>query len=595
MSRVSSSAIAQVANLSIARAPRAPLLWAIALFGCAAGASSLAFALTNDAIGDELGEPLVIASLWSWTTVAYILGGLLAWSRRPDSRLGPLMIGAGAVCFLVTLSWTSNDVSYTVGQALDKLPAVLFLYVFLAFPSGRLSRRFEKLLVATAFATAILLELVRMVVGDYGPHNLLGFAPHPDAFELVRNVQLLVLSGCCLAGVGILAARRRREGPLLRRSLAFLINTFALGLVMIAFFFIANVFDLPEAVQLRRALFLTLGLAPVAFVIGLLRARLARSAVGDVLVALRANPTPADLRDVLARALRDPSLTLAYWLPQFGSWADLEGRPVALPSDGSGRATTLIDRDGVHVAALVHDPALADEPELLDAVTAAAGIAIENGRLQSELRARLDELHGSRSRVIEAGQKERQRLERNLHDGAQQRLIALSLELSLLEEQLDGDPDTTARLGLARREIAASLEELREVARGIHPAVVSGHGLEVALEQLVARAPVPIRLTVEVDQRLPEPLEVAAYYLVSESLANLGKYAQASSARVEVIRSDGQLVVQVVDDGIGGADTEHGSGLRGLADRVEALGGRLRVWSPVGGGTRVKAEIPCAP
>ena len=186
-------------------------------------------------------------------------------------------------------------------------------------------------------------------------------------------------------------------------------------------------------------------------------------------------------------------------------------------------------------------------------------------------------------------------MERNLHDGAQQRLVALSLELSLLEEQLEGDPDTSARLSLARREVAASLGELREVAHGIHPAVVSGHGLEVALEQLVARAAVPIRLTVEVDERLPEQLEVAAYYLVSESLANLGKYAQASSARVEVSRSDEQLLVEVVDDGIGGADTERGSGLRGLADRVEALGGRLRVWSPVGGGTRVKAEIPCAP
>jgi signal transduction histidine kinase len=333
----------------------------------------------------------------------------------------------------------------------------------------------------------------------------------------------------------------------------------------------------------------------VALVLGLAGARLARSSVGDLLVELSKNPTAADLRDALARALRDPSLTLAYWLPQFRSWADLDGRPMELPTNGTRRATTLIDRDGVHVAALLHDSALADEPELLDAVTAAAEIAIESGRLHVELNARLEELRGSRARIVDAGQQERKRLERNLHDGAQQRLIALSLELSLLEEELKGDRDASARLGLARSEIAASLEELREVARGIHPAVVSGHGLEVALEQLVARASVPIRLTVKVDERLPEALEVAAYYLVSESLANVGKYAQASSATVEIRRSDGELVVEVVDDGIGGADTDRGSGLRGLADRVEALGGRLRVWSPVGGGTRVKAEIPCAP
>jgi signal transduction histidine kinase len=147
----------------------------------------------------------------------------------------------------------------------------------------------------------------------------------------------------------------------------------------------------------------------------------------------------------------------------------------------------------------------------------------------------------------------------------------------------------------ARREIATSLQELREVARGLHPAVVSAHGLAVALERLATRAPVPVRLSVDVDERLPEPLEVAVYYLVSESLANVGKHARASSVTVEVTRSDGAIVVQVSDDGIGGADTEGGSGLRGLADRVEALDGRLRVWSPRGGGTRVRAEIPCAP
>jgi signal transduction histidine kinase len=196
--------------------------------------------------------------------------------------------------------------------------------------------------------------------------------------------------------------------------------------------------------------------------------------------------------------------------------------------------------------------------------------------------------------VIEAGQRERQRLERNLHDGAQQRLIALSLELKLLEQRLKSHPDAKAGLDRARREIAVSLEELRDVARGIHPAVLTGHGLEVALQSVAARAPVPVRLVIELDGRLQEPLEVAAYYVVSESLANVAKHARATSATVDVNQNGGEIVVEVVDDGIGGADTERGSGLRGLADRVEALGGRLRVWTPVGGGTRVRAEIPCA-
>ena len=286
-------------------------------------------------------------------------------------------------------------------------------------------------------------------------------------------------------------------------------------------------------------------------------------------------------------------MTLAYWLPDFGTYADQDGRPVTLPSADDRRAMTVIDRKGAPVAALLHDPSLEDEPELLSAVVAAAGIALENTRLQVELRARLVELRGSRARIVEVADRERQKLERNLHDGAQQRLVALSLELSLLDGELVGDR-AHERLDRARLEIAASLDELRAVARGIHPAVVSAHGLGVALEQLAVLAPVPVRMTIGIEERLPEALEVAAYYLVCESLANVGKYAQASSATVAVSRSNGNVLVEVTDDGIGGADTERGSGLRGLADRVEALGGRLRIWSPSGGGTRVRAEIPCA-
>jgi signal transduction histidine kinase len=328
--------------------------------------------------------------------------------------------------------------------------------------------------------------------------------------------------------------------------------------------------------------------------VALLDARLARSSLGDLLVELGAEPAPGELRDALARALRDPSLTLAYWLPEFEAWVDADGAQVTLPTKGSGRATTRIQRNGAQVAVLVHDTALDDEPELLHAVTAAAEIGLEHARLHAELRAGIDELRGSRGRVIAAGQKERQRLERNLHDGAQQRLIALALHLRRLEPRFEHDAEAKRGLDQARREIALSLAELRDISRGLHPAVVTAHGLPVALESLAARGPVPTQLAVELGGRLQEELEVAAYYIVGESLANIGKHAQATSATVVVACRNGDLVVEIVDDGVGGADTERGSGLRGLADRIEALGGRLRVWTPAGGGTRVRAEIPCA-
>jgi signal transduction histidine kinase len=563
----------------------------IAFAGCAAAAYSFVSALRNPAVHAELGEPLVIALLSNWLTVSYVLCGLLAWARRPDSRFGPLMVAAGFANFISTLSWTTNDVTFTLGQALDLLPPVLLMHVFLAFPTGHLRGTLERALVAGAYVAAVLLQLVRMAFGGFGPNNLFEVLAHEGAALLSLRVALLTVSAFCLSGVAVLLLRRRRSDRL-RRTHVLMVDAFALGLMMIAFLFVSAAFDGPAVQEIRWATFATLGLAPVVFLGALLNARLARSAVGDLILELRAEPAPPDLRDALARASGDPSLELVYWLPDFGVYVDLGGRPVKLP-DLEGRATTLIDRDGAHVAALIHDPALLDEPELLDGVEAAAGIALENGRLNAELRARLEELRGSRARIVEAAQNERQLLERNLHDGAQQRLIALSLDLSILKGRIDGDSEARAGIDQARRQIAASLAELREISCGLHPAVVSGHGLPVALEQLAARSPVPVELEIEVEGRLPEPLEVAAYYVISESLTNIAKHAQARTARVEIVKDQGELVLEIVDDGIGGADSERGTGIRGLADRVESLDGRLRVWTPRGGGTRVRAEIPC--
>ena len=440
--------------------PNPWLLGAFALVGCAAPVRSIVLALTNDEVD------LVQVALLDWITVPFILAGLVAWVRRPESRLGLLMIGGGFATGLSALQLTHVDALYTIGAAFDILPAAVFLHVFLAFPDGRLRSAFERALVGTAYAAAIGLQLLKMAFGVFAPTSLLDLWAWPEAARDVQHVQLLSLSAICLAGVGVLASRRRESGRPRRRSLALLIDSFALGLVMIAILFVVGTFDGPAFREIQHATLVVIGISPLVFLAGLLDARLGRSAVADLLIELRADPAPSDLRDALARALRDPSLGLVYWLPDFGTYVDLEGRPVELV-DENVRTATSIDRNGVHVAALLHDNALDEEPELLEAVCAAAGIALENGRLNAELRARLEELRGSRARVLEAGQKERQRLERNLHDGAQQRLIALSLELGLLEEQLTDDPATRTRVDAARREIAMSLEELRDVGQGV--------------------------------------------------------------------------------------------------------------------------------
>ena len=582
------AATAEIAPRLYVRTPNRYALGAIAAVGCVAPLRSIAVALTSDNVD------LVSVALLDWITVPYILAGLVAWLRRPESRLGPLMIAGGFASGLSALQLTHVDALFTIGALFDILPAAFFLHVVLAFPDGRLRSRFERAVVVAAYTAAIGLQLVKLMLGAFGAATLLEVSAQPDLARVVERVQLLSLSAMCLVGVGLLAARRRDSGRPRRRSVALLTDSFALGLVMIAVLLTFGTFEWPGFKEIQRATLVVIGLCPIVFLIGLLDARLARSAVGDLILELQSDPAPANLRVALARALRDPSLKLAYWLPDFETYVDREGRQVEVKAGDDSRVTTLSDRNGVRVAALIHDRALGEEQELLDAVGAAAGIALENERLHAELRARLEELKGSRSRVIEAGQKERQRLERNLHDGAQQRLIALSLELSRLELTLGNEPGAQARLEEARREIALSLEELRAVARGIHPAVLSGHGLEVALESIAARAPLPVRLSVDLEKRLPERVEVAAYYVVSESLTNVAKHAHAQDATVSVAQTSGRILVEVVDDGVGGADTERGSGIRGLADRVEALGGRLRIWTPPGGGTRVKAEIPCA-
>jgi signal transduction histidine kinase len=571
------------------RQPSAALLGALALAGCAAAAAVVAIAFASD----HLDEPGVRAALLDWVILPYVLGGLIAWWRRPASSFGPLMVAGGFAMFLSGLQWANAPLPYTLGLFFDLLPVVIFLHVSLAVPDGLLERRAERALVAAGYLAAFGLQVVKMLIGGGGPDNLLAVTGDPAAADSVENVQLIALSAISLAGIVVLAAGRRGPGRAVRRSVALLVDSFALGLVMIAVLLLAGAFEWPSFTTIQRITFGVIGLAPVAFLIGVLNARLARSGVADLVVELRAEPPPSALPELFSRALRDPSVMLAYWLPEYGCWADLGGRPVDLPTHDPRRTITVISQDGVRLAALVHSPALDDEPELLDAVSAAAGIALENGRLHAELRARLEELRGSRQRVIEAGQRERQRLERDLHDGAQQRLIALSIALSTLGERVGDDPDSKAQLDQVRQEIALSLEELRAVAHGLHPAVVSGHGLAVALESLVAGAPVPVDLDVDLEDRVGERLEVAAYYVVCESLANIGKHAQATSATVAVARANGHLVVEIVDDGVGGADSERGTGLRGLADRVEALDGRLRVWTPRGGGTRVRAEMPC--
>ena len=275
-----------------------------------------------------------------------------------------------------------------------------------------------------------------------------------------------------------------------------------------------------------------------------------------------------------------------------GSYVDAHDRPVALPEPGQDRSVAIVERDAEPVAALVYDRSLDDDPELVDAACGAAMIALENRQLHAEAEAGRAELEASRERILTAADAERRRIERNLHDGAQQRLVTLALQLSLIQRRIRHDPAEAEQLvTLATGELAQSLEELRELARGIHPAALD-QGLEPALDALALRSAVPTIVTCDPGPRLPEPVEFAAYFVASEALANVAKYAHATAATVRVTRVAAAVVIEIADDGVGGADPEAGTGLHGLGDRIAALRGRFQVSSPPGHGTIVTAEIP---
>ena len=313
--------------------------------------------------------------------------------------------------------------------------------------------------------------------------------------------------------------------------------------------------------------------------------------IGRALLAPRA-PASGPVRELLAESLGDRSVAIAYWLPDREAFVDEAGRPVALPEPGSGRAWTAVEQDGRRVAAIVHDAALDTSPELVEAAAAASSLAIDNERLKADLRARVEDLRVSRLRIVEAADEARRRIERDLHDGAQQQLLALALELRVLRSSIS-DPEAGPLVdGLAVR-LEAALRDLRELARGIHPAILTRSGLDPAIASLAERSPVPVDVQSAIDGRLAPAVEAAAYFVVAEALTNVARYAEAARARVE-LRGDGNggIVVVVADDGVGGADPNAGSGLRGLQDRLAVVDGVMAIDSPPGAGTRLEATIP---
>ncbi len=462
---------------------RAVVLAAIA---CSAGIVALV-------LGSERDEPKALWATFSpIVLLSFTATGLYAMRRRPESRVGALLIALGFAWCLAALTFADDPVVFTVGVVASGLWGGVFLQLLMSFPSGRLTLRRDRAIVVAGYLLFTLGAVPSLLVGspdtlecDGCPVNVLQIRDDPDLTSLALAVQAVLYAALFVVVLVRLILRWRRARPLERLQLT---PVYVCGLLT---FLLVTAGTAGAGYGTAVAAFAATALLPAAFLAGLLRS---------------------------------------------------------------------------HVA-----------------------------HLDAELRERLEELRASRARLVAAGDAERRRLERDLHDGAQSRLVGLAVLLGHLRRRLDADPEAVALLERAQAELGTGLAELRELARGIHPAVLTERGLEPALRGLATRSPVPVTLDAEGEERLPAPVEAAAYFVVSEALANVAKYAKATSATVSVRRADRTVVVEVADDGVGGADATRGSGLRGLADRVAALDGALALESPPGAGTRLRAEFPCAP
>ena len=520
-----------------------------------------------------------------------IASGLALWRLRPENRTGLLLVLAGILWTIGGIRAYRNPWAFGVGQCFDGSQDLVLAHLLIAYPSGRLGRRSLRVLVTAGYGLFVL-GVVETITMDL-PRRVNAFAVWhaPGLHSTLSTIDSIGAGIYATTGIAIIGWRWLRAGYSRRR---------VLGPVLLAalFFAFADAVDqiVPAIVGSEPGIvffppLVARLLIPLAFLFGLVRARLDRLVVGDLVLELDASGA-GTMQAALARALHDPGLRVGYRLDDGDEFVDSEGKTLVLPVEDPNHAVTYVARGDTQLAAIVHEHALLEQPALIEAVSAAVGLALDNERLHAQLRNQLEILRASRARLVRTADSERRRLERDLHDGAQQRLLALGLALNMLRARVD-DAESAQLLAEAEEELATAVSELRELARGIHPAILTDQGLAAAARTLASRSAVPVEVVAN-GGRFPPAVETAGYYVIAEALANVTRYAHAGRARIEIREAAGLALIEVSDDGVGGADSRRGTGLAGLADRVGALDGRLVVESAAGTGTTVRAEIPCA-
>ena len=706
--------------------------WLLLVLALVVLAAEIAGGVIQIVVGDHNDAKWATLTFAVPPGIAFAVAGIIAVWRRPGNRTGVYLGAVGFVWFIGALGESNSDWLFSASTVLSSFAFIPFILLILSYPTGRLETHGQRVYVAVASAALLVIPLIMLLVDETPERTCtngcrkspIALVDSSRASDVVTFVGTLIGIGLIVWAGVLLVARWRRATAAHRNALRLVLTTSGVAITTLLLLNALDAFAGGTSDSLSPIFLLAFTAVPISFLVGILRTRLARSSVAELVVELGHG---APIQAALAKALGDPTLEVAYNAGDRG-WIDASGRQVLDPVTHADRSATQVTGERGLIATLVHDPSLDEEPELVDAVTAAAGLSLENERLDAALRAQSEltetivdtvpsllvhvdlegklvkanraavravgletsaqlvgrpfwdvfigqdereamierfrqaapsfarasyentftnergdqtviawesapvideqgrvtgivaggldvterkerelelarerdlrmrqeaEVRASRARIVRAGDEERQRLERNLHDGAQQRLVSLSIALRLIETKLETDPAAaTSLLAGARVELSEALAELRELARGIHPAILSDRGLLPALESLASRLPIDVELKASADLALPDAIEAALYYVVAESLTNVVRYADTTAATVEFESDERAVSVIVSDEGSGGADPLRGTGLRGLQDRVSALDGQFHVESTPGQGTRVVAEIP---
>ena len=591
-------------------AQRRSALVRIAVVGAAAGAV-VAWAVASSTV---LVHPVATGILRGAVVTSCVAVGCYLAQRRPESRFGLLLAANGLLFGLTALNASSDPVVFTLGRIVNLVLWVSLAYLFLAFPGDTIRSARDRRIFAVLGTATIAAWAATVAVSDQlpaGGHfvNCVGACPANGlqvatvpgdvaaVFRITASATAVLL---ILSTAAILVLRMRAGGRLQRRVLAAPLATMtliaigsALGTVLRESNASAGLVDAVSALGRVGSLLLPLG-----FLAGLVMGRVFVSETTSRLITelSTGSPSPARARDLLARALEQPSLRLAFWLPERSEYLDTAG--VALPAslELPGRSVTAIQRAGQPYAVVVHESALPEERDVVELAGSSSVLALENMRLEADLRASIGELRASRTRIVAVADSERRRVERDLHDGAQHRLIALRVKLRLLEEANEADAETRARLvHELEADAEGALEDLRSLVRGIYPPLLVDRGLRDALAWATRSAPIETTLDLDGLRRYAPEVEAAVYFCCLEALQNAAKHAGATAhATIRVREVDGDLVFDVRDDGAGfrPADAAQSGGLTNMRDRAGAAGGTLDVTSEPGAGTRVRGVVP---